>query len=192
MSGNSTAITRLLSHRDEFDREELAQQLLPLVYDDLREQAQRYLQAERPGHTLQPTALVHEAFLRLVDQSRVDWVGKTHFLAVGASAMRRILIDHARTQKRQKRGGGWKRISLGLASASDEPSEVDFEALHAALDDLARLDADQARIVELRFFGGLSVEEVSHLLGVSKRKVEGDWTHAKAWLRDRLAIDPAT
>lgn len=192
MSGNSTAITRLLSHRDQLDREEIAQQLLPLVYDDLREQAQRYLQAERPGHTLQPTALVHEAFLRLVDQSRVDWIGKTHFLAVGASAMRRILIDYARTQKRQKRGGGWKRISLSVAYAPDEASEVDFEALHVALDDLARLDADQARIVELRFFGGLSVDEVAQLLGVSKRKVEGDWTHAKAWLRDRLAIDPAT
>jgi len=165
------------------------QTLLPLVYEDLRSLAAKYLNAERKNHTLQPTALVNEAFIKLVDQSRVNWQGRTHFLAVGAEAMRRILIDYARTKKRGKRGGGWHRIELDSAIAVTETGEIELERLHASLDELARLDPQQARIVELRFFGGLTMEEVAHVLGVSKRKAEGDWTHAKAWLRARLATD---
>lgn len=165
------------------------QTLLPLVYEDLRALAAKYLSAERKNHTLQPTALVNEAFIKLVDQSRVNWQGRTHFLAVGAEAMRRILIDYARTKKRGKRGGGWHRIELDSAIAVTETGEIELERLQASLDELARLDPQQARIVELRFFGGLTMEEVAHVLGVSKRKAEGDWTHAKAWLRARLATE---
>lgn len=189
MGSNTTAITHLLTQSESLGREEVSKRLLPLVYEDMRYQAERYLKGERPGHTLQPTALVHEAFLRLVDQSRVDWQGKSQFLAVGAAIMRRILIDYARTRKRAKRGGGWKRVQLEPSMAVTETGEVDLDALHIALEELAALDAVQARMVELRFFGGLTVEEVAHVLGVSKRKVEGDWTHAKAWLRARLAVD---
>jgi RNA polymerase sigma factor (TIGR02999 family) len=169
--------------------EKVVEKLMPYVYDELRALARKYLGGERKNHTLQPTALVHEMFLKLVDQSRVDWKGRTHFLAVGAAAMRRILIDHARTRKRDKRGGGWQRVVLEPAMAVTETGDVDGDSLHAALEELARLDADQARIVELRFFGGLSMKEVAAVLGVSKRKVEGDWTHAKAWLRTRLASE---
>lgn len=125
MSGKTTAITHLLTQTETLGREEVAKQLLPLVYDDLKEQAQRYLRGERPGHTFQPTALVHEAFLKLVDQERVDWQGKTHFMAVGAAIMRRILIDHARTRKRIKRGGAWNRVELGVAEVAVEWSPVD-------------------------------------------------------------------
>lgn len=160
---------------------------MPLVYDELRAVARRFLRAERAGHTLQPTALVHEAYLRLVDQSRVDWQGRTHFFAVGANVMRRILIDHMRTRSRVKRGGALRRVSLEDSVLGEKPGEVDFLAMNEALDALASLDPEQAAIVELRFFGGLTVEEVASLLGVSKRKVEGEWTHAKAWLKSRLA-----
>jgi RNA polymerase sigma factor (TIGR02999 family) len=190
MHGNTTAITHLLTQTEKIGRDELAKQLMPLVYDDLREQAERYLRGERRGHTLQPTALVHEAFLRLVDQSRVNWQGKTHFLAVGAAIMRRVLIDHARTHKRVKRGAAWNRVALGVDEVAAEWSPVDPIDLHDAMTELSALDPTQAQIVELRFFGGLTVEDVAHLLGVSKRKVEGDWTHAKAWLKSRLAADP--
>lgn len=184
MSGD---LTQRLNETEADSPEKVIQELLPCVYDELRALASKYLGGERKNHTLQPTALVHEVFLKLVDQSRVNWKGRTHFLAVGAEAMRRILIDHARTRKRSKRGGGWHRVMLEPAIAVTDSADVDGESLQAALDELAALDPEQARIVELRFFGGLTVEEVAHVLGVSKRKVEGDWTHAKAWLRARLA-----
>ena len=186
MKGRQDEVTRVLLDGAQSPAGK-AQQLLPLVYDELRRLAGQYLKAERAGHTLQPTALVHEAYLRLVDQSRVDWQGKTHFLAVGAAAMRRILIDHARGKKRQKRGGNWERILLeesGLAGGRGASGLIELDD---ALRKLGALDEQQARIVELRFFGGLTVEEVAHVLGVSKRKVEADWTHAKAWLRAALA-----
>ena len=179
-------LTQVLVNTSEDAPSRVAEKLMPLVYDDLRAMAEAYLRGERANHTLQPTALVHEAFLRLVDQSRVDWKGQTHFRAVGAAIMRRILIDHARTRGRNKRGGGWRRVLLEDAAAQTAPTEVDAVALHDALERLATLDPDQARIVELRFFGGLTVEQVAHILGVSKRKVESDWTHAKAWLRAAL------
>ena len=164
-----------------------AAELLPLVYDELRALARGYLSRERRGHTLQPTALVHEAFLRLVDQTRIDWKGRAHFFAVGARMMRRVLVDSARKHKSQKRGGEWHRVTLADDVLGKELAVEEVLALDGALDRLAELDERQARVVELRFFGGFRVEEVARLLEVSKRTVEGDWTHARAWLRRRLA-----
>jgi RNA polymerase sigma factor (TIGR02999 family) len=170
---------------------EEADRLLPLVYDELRALAGHYLAGERPGHTLQPTALVHEAFVRLAQQSRVDWQGRTHFLAVGAQAMRRILIDHARGRGRERRGGAARRVPLeGLDPAAPVPA-ADLLALGEALERLAALDPRQARVVELRCLGGLSMDEVAAELGVSKRTVEGDWKMARAWLRRALREGPA-
>lgn len=183
----STAVTQLLSEIKRTAPGHRAQKLMPLVYDELRAVARKFLRAERAGHTLQPTALVHEVYLRMVDQTRVDWQGRTHFFAVGANVMRRILIDHVRTRSRVKRGGAWRRLALEDSVLGEKTSEVDFLELNEALEALAELDPQQAAIVELRFFGGLTVEEVAPLLGVSKRKVEGEWTHAKAWLKSRLA-----
>ena len=179
-------VTDVLANTRGIESAKVAQQLMPLVYNEMRALAANYFRDERRAHTLQPTALVHEAYLRLVDQKRVNWQGRTHFFAVGAAIMRRILIDHARAHGRAKRGAHWERVLLTdtLTGAGSPDLEV-FE-LNDALEALAALDPQQARIVELRFFGGLTVEEVAHLLGVSKRKVEGEWTHAKAWLRSRL------
>lgn len=183
----STHVTQLLTSIKQSAPQDIAQQLMPLVYDELRALARNLLRAERGGLTLQPTALVHEAYLRLVDQSRVDWQGRTHFLAVGAVAMRRVLIDYMRTRKRVKRGGHQQRVALEDTVLDTPPGAIEFLDLNDALEELARLDPDQAAIVELRFFGGLTVEEVASLLGFSKRKVESEWTHAKAWLKSRLA-----
>jgi RNA polymerase sigma factor (TIGR02999 family) len=187
MSKPSGNVTELLSQVDAVDANILANQLMPIVYEELHSLAERFLKGEGKGHTLQPTALVHEAYLRLVDQSRVNWQGKTHFLAVGANMMRRVLIDHIRTRKRLKRGGDHRRVALEDTILGAKTREVDFLELNEALDALAKLDPEQAAIVELRFFGGLSVDEVAHMQGVSKRKVEGEWTHAKAWLKNRLS-----
>jgi RNA polymerase sigma factor (TIGR02999 family) len=209
----TTNLTQVLLDTSDERPARVAEKLMPIVYERLHAMAEKYLRSERVGHTLQPTALVHEAYMRLVDQSRVDWRGKTHFVheaymrlvdqsrvdwrgkthfcAVGAAAMRRILIDHARARGRGKRGGGWQRIVLDDAVAAESFRDLDIVALHEALEKLAKLDPEQAQIVELRFFGGLTVEEVAHILGVSKRKVEGDWTHAKAWLRNELEPDAA-
>lgn len=184
--GQSEA-TRILSEEADRDHEAVAAILMPLVYDELRALAAKYLKDERVGHTLQPTALVHEVFLRMVDQSRVDWQGRTHFFAVCAECMRRLLIDHARGHKRIKRGGAWRRVVLDEAVCPAAHDELDVIALHDALERLSELDDRQARVVILRFFGGLTVDEVASVLGVSKRTVEGDWTHAKAWLRAELS-----
>jgi RNA polymerase sigma factor (TIGR02999 family) len=181
-------VTRLLeaeSGHGAFDAAAIA----PLVYNELRAIAQRYLRDERAGHTLQPTALVNEAFLKLVDQTRVGYRGRTHFLAVAALMMRRVLVDHARQRGRIRRGRGMKRAAIHSELV---PSELDFEALlelDDALKKLAELDARQAKVVELRFFGGLTVEEAADQIGVSKRTIEDDWTHAKAWLRLQFAPD---
>lgn len=167
-----------------------AEELLPHVYDELRVLARRYLSRERPGHTLQPTALVHEAYIKLVDHSKVDWQGRTHFFAVGAKVMRHLLIDHARAKGRAKRGGDRHRVTLGDGLTPFGGRELDTEdllALNEGLDRLAELDARQATVVELRFFGGLTVPEAAMILGVSKRTVEGDWAHARAWLKRELS-----
>jgi RNA polymerase sigma-70 factor (ECF subfamily) len=166
-----------------------ADKLLPLVYDEFRALARHYLAQERHNHTLQPTALVHEAYMKLVDQTRVDWQGKSHFFAVAAQAMRRILVDHARAHQRDKRGGGRARVVLDEAVALSPQKDEDVLALDEALERLGALDPRQAKVVELRFFGGLSVDEVAEALGVSKRTVEGDWTFARAWLSRELRND---
>jgi RNA polymerase sigma factor (TIGR02999 family) len=186
MERDPDTVTRALEDVGDQSPASIAAKLLPIVYDELRDLARRYLRSERANHTLQPTALLHEAFMRLVDQSRVDWKGRTHFYAVSAEAMHRVLIDHARAKGRAKRGGGWQRVLLDDMVAPEGLGEVDVIALHDALDKLEKLDEEQARVVRLRFFGGLTVEEVAHHMGVSKRKVEGNWTHAKAWLREEL------
>jgi RNA polymerase sigma factor (TIGR02999 family) len=166
-----------------------AEELMPLVYDELRRLARGYMSRETPGHTLQPTALVHEAYLRLVDTSQVSWQGRTHFFAVGARVMRRLLIDHARGRGRQKRGGDWHRVTFSGALPHMAEKELDLNqvlGLNDALERLTELDERQATVVELRFFGGLTVPEVAHVLGVSQRTIEGDWTHARAWLKREL------
>ncbi len=172
------------------DRGRAAEELMPVVYDELRRLAHGYLQRERSGHTLESTALVHEAYLRLADQDRVSWRGRTHFLAVGAHMMRRLLVDHARHRGRVKRGGDWQRVTLDHAGSTLLGKDLGHDellALDQALNQLAELDEREARIVELRFFSGLEVAEVAEVLGVSKRTVEGHWTHARAWLRRELA-----
>jgi RNA polymerase sigma-70 factor (ECF subfamily) len=161
-------------------------ELVPLVYDELRRIAAGYLRGESPGNTLQPTALVHEAFLKLADQHRVDWQGRTHVLAIGAKAMRRILVDHAKCKRRGKRGGGRKRIQLDETTALSVDRDEDLLAVDEALEKLAEIDQRQATIVELRFFGGMTVEEVAETLGLSKRTVESEWTLVRAWLRREL------
>lgn len=168
------------------DRSRLPQ-LAQLVYDDLRKLAGRYMKQERAGHTLQPTALVHEAFIKLVDQSRVDWRGRSHFFAVGAQAMRRILVNHAKRKGRIKRGGHRHRVPLDEAKIVSIDSDDVVIAVDEALTKLAAVDQQQAKIVELRFFGGLDVAEVAEVLGLSKRTVEREWTACRAWLRRELS-----
>lgn len=178
-------VTQVLAQLRDGDQR-AADKLLPMVYDEFRALARHYLGQERANHTLQPTALVHEAYLKLVDQTRVDWQGKSHFFAVAAQAMRRILVDHARSRQRDKRGGGRARVALDEAVALSPQKDEDVLALDEALERLGKLDPRQAKVVELRFFGGMSVEEVAQALGVSKRTVEGDWTFARAWLAREL------
>ena len=184
---SSEHITGILNDLSGGD-ETAADRLLPLVYDELRRLATHCLQQERPGHTLQPTALVHEAYLRLIDQTRTDWTGRAHFRAVASTMIRRILVDHARTRDRHKRGGGRERVSLDVAAASFDvvPDDVDLIALDEALDQLGELNERQRRVVELRYFGGLGVEEAAHVLGISPSTVKTDWRLARAWLKQRL------
>jgi RNA polymerase sigma factor (TIGR02999 family) len=160
--------------------------LLPVVYDELRHQARRYLRREAVGHTLQTTALVHEAYLRLVDQRRARWETRSQFFGVAAQLMRRILVDHARGHYAAKRGGNAFQVPLeeGLAA---QDSDVDLLALDEALTRLAALDPQQARVVELRYFTGLGIEETAETLGVSPATVKRDWAMARAWLRRQLA-----
>ncbi len=164
-----------------------ADQLIQQVYQKLRDLAGELLRHESPAHTLQPTALVNEAYMRMVDQNRVDWKGATHFYAVSARMMRRILVDHARGKKRDKRGGGMDRIQLSDDLCVTKRNDEDVLAVDEAIKKLAALQPRQAQIVELRFFGGLSVAQVAETLGVSKRTVEADWTFLRAWLRRELS-----
>ncbi len=163
-------------------RRESADVLLSLVYDELRKIARRYLRKERSDHTLQPTALVHEAYMKLIDLSDVSWQDRAHFFAVASSVMRNILVDHARARLAEKRGGEGQRIALeDVVSFSREP-DVDLLALDEALNKLAKFDEQQSRLVELRFFGGLTIEETAHVLEISPATVKREWTVAKAWL----------
>jgi RNA polymerase sigma factor (TIGR02999 family) len=164
------------------------EEVLNAVYSELRMMADRYLQRERPDHTLQPTALVHEAYLRLIGQTRVSWQNRSHFFGVAAQMMRRILVDHARTRNRQKRGGASTRLTLEEAFDLPDCCGPDLVALDAALSSLAEFDLRKSRVVELRFFGGLSVDETAQVLNVSGQTVLRDWQVAKAWLYQEIAL----
>ncbi len=167
---------------------EALDQLVPLIYDDLRRLAARFMLRETPGHSLQPTALVHEAYVRLIDQERVRWRNRAHFFGVAASMMRRILVDHARARRAEKRGGDGERITLVADEvAAPEQNGIDVLDLHESLERLAAFDPQQSRIVELRYFGGLTIDEAAEVVGVSQATVVREWTIAKAWLRADLS-----
>lgn len=165
--------------------------LMPFVYDELRRLARAFLNKERGGHTLQPTALVNEAYLRLVDQTRVSWQNRSHFYGIAASMMRRVLIDHARAHAAEKRGGAHLRLSLDDVQLPLEQRAAAFVDLDEALERLARMDERKCKIVELRFFGGLSDEEIAEVLEISTRTVLRDWKTARLWLYRELSFDPA-
>jgi RNA polymerase sigma factor (TIGR02999 family) len=184
-------ITKLLVDWSKGDQKAL-DKLMPLVYSELRRQAGNYLRRERPGHTLQPTALVNEAYLKLIDQKNAKWQNRAQFFGVAAQLMRRILVDHARAHQAEKRGGSdQQRLSitsagqLGAKQVISEPA-IDLLALHEALNELAEIDPQQSRIVELKFFGGLAIEETAEVLGIGHATVERDWKMARAWLRRKL------
>lgn len=182
-------ITRMLQEWNDGKREAI-NDLMPLVYDELHRQAKRYLRRERSNHTLQTTALIHEAYIKLIGQRNVEWEGRTHFYAIAAQAMRRILVDHARTQKREKRGGDNIALPLddALQIAGKEEKTVDLIALDEALTRLAARDERQARVVELRYFADLSLEETAAALSISRATAALDWSMAKAWLFRELTI----
>jgi RNA polymerase sigma factor (TIGR02999 family) len=184
-AADAGAATQLLLAWSAGDRQAL-DQMLPLVYEELHRLAAHYLSRERPDHTLQPTALVHEAYLRLVNQRDVDWRNRAQFLGVAASMMRRILVNHARDRAAAKRGGVQEQVSLSLVDAPSGGPDVELIALEEALERLAVLDARKARVVELRFFGGLTMEEVAEVLEISRPTVERDWSFARAWLYDAI------
>jgi len=181
-------ITQLLVAWNGGDKAAL-DQLIPIVYEELRRQASRYLRQERPGHTLQTTALIHEAYLRLVDQKSVQWQNRAQFFGIAAQLMRRILVDHARTKHRAKRGGSAVRISLSDATAATQDANLDLVELDQALNRLAEIDPQQSKIVELRFFSGLNVEETAAALNISPATVKRDWSVAKAWLHREIYRD---
>ncbi|EYF05149.1 ECF-type sigma factor [Chondromyces apiculatus] len=178
-------VTLLLTAVSAGDRKAV-DALLSVVYDELRRRAASLMRSERGDHTLQPTALVHEAFLQLVQIERIDWQGRAHFFAVASQMMRRILVDHARTRLADKRGAGVTRVPLDNALGLSVERDPDVLALDDALQELAALNPRHAEIVSMRFFGGLSVEEVAAVLGVPKRTLEAEWSLIKAWLRRAL------
>jgi RNA polymerase sigma factor (TIGR02999 family) len=186
MTPSSSNVTQMLHDWSHGDREVL-DKLVPVVYEELRRQATRYLKRERPGHTLQTTALIHEAYIRLIDQKNVHWQNRAHFYAIAAQLMRRILVDHARSRQAAKRGGSDIKLPLEEAMIVSEGREIDLVALDEALERLAAIDPQQSRVVELKFFSGMSVEETAEVLGVSTRTVKRDWNVAKAWLRRQIS-----
>jgi RNA polymerase sigma factor (TIGR02999 family) len=179
-------ITRMLRQWSEGNREAL-EDLMPLVYDELRRQAARFLSRERPDHTLQTTALIHETYLKLIDQREARWESRTHFFAIAANLMRRILVDYARSKNREKRGGEYLIVPLEEAeSAAGKEKSIDLIALDEALTKLEKKDERQARIVELRYFGDLTLEETAEALRISRTTVADEWAMAKAWLHREL------
>jgi len=182
---HSHDVTSLLAKWKAGDEAAL-QQLLPIVHEELRRLARRQMARERPGHTLQPTALVNEAYLRLVNLKQMQWQDRAHFFAMGARLMRRILVDFARARGYQKRGGGAKQVSFTEALDVAEGQPTDVVALNDALEELAAVDDRTSQVVELRFFGGLSVEETAEVLNVSRETVKRDWKFAKMWLLRHL------
>ena len=180
------SVTQLLLKWGEGDASSL-EKLMPLVYDELRRLASNYLRRERQNHTLQPTALVNEAYLKLVDQKNAHWQNRAQFYGVAAQLMRRILVDHARQHHAAKRGGSnQQRLSITSARAFAQTPDVDVLAVHEALKELKQFDEQQVRIVDLRFFGGLSIDEPAEVLGIGHATVERDWKMARAWLRQKL------
>jgi RNA polymerase sigma factor (TIGR02999 family) len=178
-------VTQLLHHVERGDPAATAK-LLPIVYDELRLIAEQHFRRQSPNHTLQPTALVHEAFLKLVDQTQAQWNDRAHFFAVAATAMRHILVNHALAKQAEKRGGKRKRVELSDAGAAVAAQDLDMVALDEALKKLATVDERKHKVVELRFFAGLSVDEVAAVLKVSTTTVESDWRAARAWLNLEL------
>jgi len=188
MTASPREVTQLLvawSDGDEAARD----QLMPLVYEELRRLAHRYMGRERIDHTLQTSGLVNEAYLRLIDQSRVQWRNRAHFFGIAAQMMRRILVDYARSRGYAKRGGDARQVSLDEAAIVSEERATEVVALDDALKGLAEFDVRKSQIVELRFFGGLSIEETAEVLAVSPGTVMRDWTLAKAWLRREITAD---
>lgn len=181
MPESPATVTELLHAWSDGDKAAL-DQLVAVVYDELRRQASRYLRREQGGHTLQTTALVNEAYMRLVDQKNIRWQNRAQFFGIAAQLMRRILVDHARAKHRAKRGGRDIRVTLDEAMAIAANQEIDLIALDAALERLAQIDEQQSKVVEMRFFSGLNVEETAEVLGVSPATVKRDWNVAKAWL----------
>jgi RNA polymerase sigma factor (TIGR02999 family) len=182
-------LTQLLVQWRNGDRSAL-DEMTPVVYDELRRLARHFLAAERSDHTLQPTALVHEAYLRLVDQHAVDWRNRAHFLAMAATMMRRILINYAEAHKAAKREGSVEMVTLDEAFGMHTDPRVDLLHLNTTLDRLGELDAQQARVVELRYFGGLTVEETAEVLGVSAATVKREWSTARLWLMQQMEGGP--
>ena len=174
-------LTQMLNRLEGEDRAATSE-FFDVVHRELRALAGQYFRGERPDHTLQPTALVNEAYLKLIRQKNARWNDRTHFFAVAARAMRQILVDHALKRKRLKRGGDWQRTPLSLVAEELSSQTIDLLAIDEALQKLERLDQRMHQVVELRFFSGLAIKEVAQLLGVSRRTVEGDWSMARAWL----------
>lgn len=186
ISHNTSQLLAAWGQGDEAARDEL----LPLVYEELRRLARHYLARERPDHTLQPTALINEAYLRLIDQSQINWQSRAHFFGIAARLMRQILINHAEAHRAAKRAGAAERLSLSYVdcvAGRAEQEEIDLLALDEALQRLARVDEPQYRIVELRYFGGLTVEETAEVMNVSPATVKREWSTARAWLRRELS-----
>lgn len=190
MADSVGEVTRLLIRYSDGETEVLGD-LLPLVYDELRRLARRYLRRERPNHTLEPGALVHEAYLRIVDQTNVTWQSRAQFFGMAAKIMRNILVDFAREKQAAKRGGHMFRVSFSRADRITNEPDVEMIALDRALAELAAANPAQARIVELRFFGNLTVKETSEVLGVSEATVERGWRFARAWLRQAVKAPEA-
>jgi RNA polymerase sigma factor (TIGR02999 family) len=183
---NSHEITGILHQWNSGSRDAL-DKLLPFIYDELHRQAANYLRRERPDHTLQTTALINEAYLKLIDQREVNWENRTHFFAIAAQSMRRILVDYAKAKHRAKRGGGDIQITLDESTlATPDEKSIDLIALDEALNHLAAKDEQQARVVELRYFSGLNLEETAKVLGISRTTAARDWAMAKAWLHREL------
>lgn len=182
-------ITRLLADWSNGDRQAL-EKLTPLIYDELRRLAARYLRMERPGHTLQSTALVHEAYLKLAGQTRVQWQNRAHFFGIAAQMIRRILVDYARAKHAEKRGAEAERLTLDEAIIMPGSRDLDLVALDDALDSLAMIDPRQSRLVELRFFTGLTIEETAEVMQMSVATAKRDWVVAKAWLAREILRQP--
>jgi RNA polymerase sigma factor (TIGR02999 family) len=184
-TGGSRQVTELLVRWRQGDRQAL-DALIPLVYEELRRIAQHFLHRERPGHTLQSTALVHEAYVRMVGQNLPQWQSRAHFFGIAAQLMRQILVDHARSRQAVKRGGDPVKLSLDESTALPEQKDLDLIALDDALRSLSELDAQQSRIVELRYFAGLTIEDTSEVMGISPATVKRDWATARAWLQREM------